>query len=364
MKVLFDNEIFLIQKYGGATRYFYELIQRIINYEDVEAYMYMGYFINKYGLEEYTGKFKRFKGKRIPFIAKTKTILSKIQISSFNRFRNQSNCSLFHQTYYRNYNRRQGEKKIVSILDFTHEKYPELFSKFDDTKKAKKNAILTADGIICISESTKKDLLEFYKISEDKIKVIYLGNSLSTFSEDKTYSGKPYLLYVGDRRTYKNFEIVLKLFSKLDILRKDFELICFGGGKFSKHEIKIINELGLTGLIRQISGNDDLLKSCYKFANIFLYPSIYEGFGIPLLEAMQFGCPIVASNRSSLPEIGGNAALYFEPDNVDSLIESVNIILNDNDTKAKLVKNGFERVKLFSWDNCAKQTYNFYKELT
>lgn len=363
MKILYDNEIFLIQKYGGASRYFYELIKNMSGFKDVELSVYMGYFINNYGLEKYSERFKRFKGEKIPLIPKTKLLSIKLQSHLFNKFRNKSDCNLFHQTYYGNYKIRHNEKRIISVLDFTHEKFPELFSKLDNTAKKKKNAILTADGIICISESTKRDLLELYKISEDKIKVIYLGNSLSISKNEEKIPAKPYILYVGDRRTYKNFAIVLKLFEKLDTLKKDFELICFGGGKFSKKEMQSIAETRLTGSVKQISGDDNKLANLYKYAEVFIYPSLYEGFGIPIIEAMKFGCPIIASNRSSLPEIGGNAALYFEPDNLDSLIVSVNQILHNKDKKTELVKNGELRVKLFSWEKCAQETYNFYRKI-
>jgi len=362
LKILYDNEIFLIQKYGGATRYFYELIKRMIEFKGADISLYMGYHINEYGLEKYADKFRYFKGKKIPLIPKTKLILRKIQYFNFLKFRERCKPDLFHQTYFNDYKNRAGEKKIVTIHDFTHEKYPEYFSKIDKTIYQKKKAAETSDGIICISESTKNDLLEYYKIPESRIRVIYHGNSLNAEPGERVIS-RPYFLYVGDRRAYKNFEIMLKLFSTSDNIKRDFRLVCFGGGSFTRTEQRIINEYDLQNIVMQISGNDEKLAGLYKYAEMFVYPSFYEGFGIPLLEAMQYECPIVASNTNALREIGGEAALYFEPGNTESLIEAVNSLLSSEDKRNEIISKGRERIRLFSWDKCAEETYNFYKEI-
>ncbi len=362
MNILYDNEIFLIQKYGGATRYFYELIKRMPDFDDAEVSLYMGYFINKYGLEKYADRFKYFKGKEIPSIPKTKLISRKIQYHTFLKFRDSFDSNIFHQTYFNPYERKKGEKKVITIHDFTHEKYPEYFNSIDKTSIEKRKSAETSDGIICISESTKKDLLELYDIPESRIRVIYHGNSL-TAEPGENITGKPYILYVGDRRAYKNFEIMLKVFSGFENLKKDFNLICFGGGKFTSAEQKKINGYGLSDIIRQDSGTDERLATYYKYAEAFVYPSFYEGFGIPLLEAMQYDCPIIASDTNSLREVGGNAAIYFEPNSDESLIEAINLISFNSGKKAEIIKNGRERIKVFSWDKCAKETYNFYKEL-
>lgn len=362
MNILYDNEIFLIQKYGGATRYFYELIKRMLDYKDAEISLYMGYFINKYGLEKYADRFKHFKGKEIPSIPKTKLISRKLQYHTFLKFRERFDFDVFHQTYFNPYEQKKCEKKIITIHDFTHEKYPEYFTGIDKTRIEKKKSAETSDGIICISESTKNDLLEYYNIPESRIKVIYHGNSLTAVPGERNIN-KPYLLYVGDRRAYKNFEIMLKVFSVDETLKKEFILVCFGGGEFTKTEKRKIIEYGLSEIVQQVSGTDDKLATMYKYAEAFVYPSFYEGFGIPLLEAMQYECPIVASDTNSLREVGGNAAVYFEPQSTDSLIEAIKKVLYSSEKKAEIITNGRERIKLFSWDKCAKETYNFYKEL-
>jgi glycosyltransferase involved in cell wall biosynthesis len=363
MKILYDYEIFLIQKYGGATRYFYEIISRLVQKKDAEILLYMGRHINKYELEKYEDKYLKFYGKRIPLIPKTKLISTKLQKPLFEKFRKNNEYGIFHHTYYADYTKKKGTKDIITVHDFTHEKFPERFSKLDKTVKAKEKAINNADGIICISNTTKNDLLNLYKIPEENISVIYHGNSLNyEINEDAVFK-KPYLLYVGDRRSYKNFNTVLLAFKNSDFLKNNFCLLCFGGGEIKETEKSVINDYGLADKVFQTEGSDRELANAYKYATAFIYPSLYEGFGIPLLESMHYGCPIVASNSSCFPEIAGNAAVFFEPDSTEDLIIKTERVINDSEYRKNLVNNGYEREKLFGWEKCADETFEFYKKV-
>lgn len=360
MKILYDYEIFLIQKYGGATRYFYEIISRLVQKQELEIILYMGYHINKYELENFKDKFYKYSGKRIKHIPKTKRISTVVQKPLFEKFRKKTEYDIFHHTYFADYKKKKGTKNIITVHDFTHEKFPDIFSSLDKTIEAKKSAIYNADGIICISQSTKNDLLNLYKIPEDKIRVIYHGNSLNYEVKEEAMFKRPYLLYIGDRRAYKNFGFVLSAFKKSNLLRNNFSLLCFGGGKFKDAEKILINEYGLSNLVFQTEGSDKELANAYKYATAFIYPSLYEGFGIPLLEAMHYGCPIVASGTSCFPEVAGDAALYFDPENLDDLISKTEKIINDSDIRKKLIESGKEREKKFGWDKCAEETLDFY----
>jgi len=363
MKVLYDYEIFLIQKYGGATRYFYEIISRLVQMDEAEIILYMGRHINKYELEKYKDKYLKFSGKRIGHIPKTKRLSTIVQKPLFEKFRSKNDYDIFHHTYYADYKKKKGTKDIITVHDFTHEKFPERFSGLDKTIKAKENAIKNVDGIICISNATKNDLLSLYKVPEEKLRVIYHGNSLNYDVKEEAIFKNPYLLYVGDRRAYKNFNLMLSAFSKSDFLKNNFSLICFGGGELKKNKTELIKNYGLSGKVFQTEGSDRELANAYKYAGAFIYPSLYEGFGIPLLEAMHYGCPIVASDSSCFPEIAGDAAVYFNPESEEDLIMKTEKVINDEDFRKKLVNNGYEREKLFGWDKCASETLSFYKEI-
>jgi len=328
-----------------------------------ELLVYMGKYINQYGLEKYKDKFKNFNGGEIRHIPRTKLISIKLQKPFFEKFAVNQNVDLLHQTYYNDYRLKKNFKKVITVLDFTHEKMSGNFGKLDKTAELKKKAILSADGIICISNTTKKDLLELYNVPEERITVIYLANSLKKENNDTPVFIEPYLLYIGDRRSYKNFGLMVEVFSKNEFLR-DFKLVCFGGEAFTKAESEMIALNKLDNNFIQMEGNESVMSNIYANALAFVYPSHYEGFGIPLLEAMYYGCPIIASNSSCLPEIGGNAGLYFDPNSSKELAERLKSVIFDTDIKNKLTEKGRLREKEFSWDKCADNTYKFYKEIT
>lgn len=360
MKVLYDYEIFVIQKYGGASRYFYELISRLSDKEDLDIIMYMGAYINKYELVKFRDRFLTFRGRRVRHIPKSKMLSVFLQKPFFEKFRKRTDYDIFHRTFFTGYSKEKKGKMVTTIHDFTPEKYPASFSRMNNTIEAKKKIIKEADGIICISENTKKDMLDLYKVSEDKIKVIYHGNSLRIDADEKPVIQEPYLLYVGDRRTYKNFSLLLETYRNSSRINNNFKLLCFGGGKFSKPEAEYLVKHNLTDKVIQTEGSDAMLASAYKNAAVFIYPSLYEGFGIPLLEAMHLGCPIVASDASCFPEIAGDAALFFESTSSDDLLSKIESAVGKSETRDKLIKAGYVREKFFSWEKCADDSLNFY----
>ena len=139
--------------------------------------------------------------------------------------------------------------------------------------------------------------------------------------------------------------------------------MCFGGGEFTSQEIEYIKNLNIPeGKVKQISGHDNILNNLYKSAEFLIVPSLYEGFGLPILEAMSFGCPVLCGNNSSLPEVANNAALYFDADEVDSIKNKMEIFLDNFEIKAKLINDGLENIKQFSWENCANKTLDVYKK--
>jgi len=373
MKILYDHTVFQFQRYGGISRYFYELITRLSTKEDVDISLFHGFHINEYALPEHKENFDsywgykwKYKKPAAKYMALMFAIPNKILFDNYMR---SLDINIYHPTYYRNDLDKYDKSAIVlTVHDMIHELYPDQFIDSRFVIKAKKKSINTADLIICVSENTKKDLINMYDVSEDKIRVIYHGNSLPKSDEyltcadlEKMYSiTKPFLLYIGDRkRSYKNFTMLLETYSTM--LSDRFDLVCFGGGDFNHNELKTIKSIRCSGKVIHLSGSDHLLASLYKNAFCFIYPSLYEGFGIPLLEAMGLGCPVIASNTSSIPEVVDNAALFFDPKSKDSLINVIKLLESKKSKREKLIDLGFKQEKKFSWDKTAYETFKVYK---
>ncbi len=183
--------------------------------------------------------------------------------------------------------------------------------------------------MICVSESTKKDVIQFVGISEEKIAVIHHGAPVVAVPSSQRVIADPYLLYVGMRVPYKNTDLLMKAFAKLILKDPHHRLVLFGGGALWDDEIALAKSLGIESRLTVIPyGDDEMLANLYTNAAAMVYPSLYEGFGIPLLESFAYRCPVISSNTSSLPEVGGDAALYFEPQNVDDLLEKLRQVVD------------------------------------
>lgn len=372
MKILYDHTVFQFQRYGGVSRYFYELITRLSTKEDVDISLFQGFHINEYALSEHEQNFDSYWGYKWEYKKPVAKYLAHILFTMpnkilFEKHMRSSDVNIYHPTYYMK-GLKQNKKApiVITVYDMIHELYPDQFIDSRFVIRAKKRAISRAKVIIAISENTKKDLIKIYDVPESKIKVVYLASSLQSsnpmdIDELKKGSGlkRPYILYVGDRRTYKNFKVLLN--SYINHFSDNLDLICFGGGKFKADELKNINNKIKTSII-QLNGSDDLLASLYKHAFCFVYPSLYEGFGIPPLEAMSMGCPVIASNASSIPEVVGDAAILFDPHSKDELIDAIGS-LNDESKRNDLIKRGFEQDKKFSWDKMANETLDIYKSI-
>lgn len=275
-----------------------------------------------------------------------------------------SGSQIYHPTYYVDALPFSRIKKVATALDMIHELFPNQFSGDDLTTKRKRQLFHTAELIISISEHTKKDLIDIFRIPAEKIRVIPLAQSLPTPQAIKSsVSEKPYFLYVGLRGGYKNFSGLLSAFGKAG-LAKDFDLVCFGGGPLLENEKNEINDLGISAAIHQISGDDQVLANTYARAWAFVYPSLYEGFGIPPLEAMACGCPVIACRSSSIPEVVGDAAQMFSPDSEESLIEALRRIAQDHSLRQRLIPAGLGRERQFSWDKTYAEHLKVYQELS
>jgi glycosyltransferase involved in cell wall biosynthesis len=364
MKINYDYQIFGWQVYGGISRYFFELANNISNIPGVEASVISPFYINAY--LAHAGENLSIRGWKIPVIPRTGRIIRMInQLIAARTFKSDS-PALVHETYYAARRYASPKSKVVlTVFDMIHEKFPECFPVWDSTASEKAAAVARADHVICISEHTRRDLIDILGVDPKKTSVVHLGFSLTAGSASRVPAeDRPFLLYVGSRGGYKNFEKLLRAYASEPELQATYDLIAFGGGSFSAKERSLMAGIGLgEGRVRQVAGSDAVLAGLYKSAALFVYPSRYEGFGIPPLEAMSFSCPVVCSNASSIPEVAGDAAHYFEPDSIESMVHAIQEVLGSQSLRQSLVDRGLERIKMFSWERCAEQTLEVYKEV-
>jgi glycosyltransferase involved in cell wall biosynthesis len=223
-----------------------------------------------------------------------------------------------------------------------------------------------ASKIIAVSEATKKDITELWGINPDKIEVIYHGSSLNPLlakKPEKILPGK-FMLYVGDRTGYKNFTTFVHAIAPLLKKDDDLYLVCAGKRTFSNDEILFIKQLGIDDKIVFFpKPTDNELAYLYSKATAFIFPSLNEGFGIPVLEAWSCMTPVILSNNPCFNEVAAEAGYYFTPDSQESIREAVEKVLSDKTLQNNLIKKGTSRLSLFSWEKTVAQTSILYKSL-
>lgn len=365
MRIVYDHQIFTTQEYGGISRYFFELADNVAKAQEADIRIVSPLYVNSY-LESASPRLQ-ITGTKVPAIRRTGRIYRALNRALAKPLAGHYHPDLVHETYYSSLAMvPKGCKVVLTVFDMIHERFGDYFPPHDSTSKDKAAAVKRADHVICISEHTRQDLISILGVPPEKTSVIHLGFSLSkTVPQfgvgDDT---RPYLLHVGGRGGYKNFEGLLKAYAATPGLQQNYDLIAFGGGSFTAKESALIQRLGISaGKIRYKTGDDAVLSGLYRQAAVFVYPSLYEGFGIPPLEAMSFDCPVVCSNFSSIPEVVGDAALLVDPASPDMLGRAIEAVLSDPVTRLSLIKRGRERLKRFSWEVCARQTMDVYRRV-
>ena len=361
MKILYDHQAFTIQEYGGISRYFYELSRQFEATSELSVSSSLLFSNNEYIKKDKTIRSTPFfKSIKLQRKIETMNLINEVKSKVFYK---RNNFDLFHPTYYDPYYLGITSKKpiVITFHDLIHEK----FKQYDNRTLANKKKVLSrADKIIAVSQCSKNDLVEYYDIPQDRVTVIHLASSINVSTTTPTPpSDKDYLLYVGSRNHYKNFMFFVSAIAPLLLKQCNLRLYCIGGGKFSKVERALFHELGIEQKVIFQEGTDENLKKYYANAIAFFFPSIYEGFGIPLLEAMNCGCPIGASLTSSLPEVAGNAALYFDPLDKDSILSVAETLVSNQTIRASLIQKGFLRAREFSWQKTARLTHDVYSKL-
>lgn len=365
LRLAFDQQVFLLQQYGGISRYVASLAEQFSQMSDVDARIIAPLHFNGY-LPLLPDRITW--GLRIPRIPKTFRLVRAASEGLASLLMRIFRPNIVHQTYYSaNAYAPKGARRVITVYDMVSERFPEEFGggQFTDIKKI---AVSRADHVLCISESTRRDLIELFGLSAERTSVVYLGCDDLVPSADKgtqmQNDARPYLLYVGSRGGYKNFKALIQAFSRSNYLRSGFSVMCFGGGAFTLDEHALFRQLQVSREhVSQIGGNDQTLASMYRNAAAFVYPSRYEGFGIPPLEAMSLGCPVICSNTSSIPEVVGDAGEYFDPSDPDSIRVAIESVLQSSSRSDDLVAKGHRRRALFSWERCARETLNVYRSI-
>lgn len=370
MRIAFDRQIFRVQRYGGISRYFAHLTEELLRLGQIVKIFDPGrdnahlqslprsIWSTSY-LEQLAGILPyRLSSQLRPQL----NILASRQLRKWEP-------SLLHETYYQKSSLApKGIPVVLTVYDMIHELFPDQFDASNPTSSNKRAAVERADHIICISESTRSDLIQIFDVDPEKVSVTLLGFDQPEPSTSHTLSNKedlkPYLLFVGQRDGYKNFERLLEVYISSENLRSRFDLIAFGGFSFTTKEQDILKKAGIpVSQVRRETGDDQALANRYKGASAFIYPSLYEGFGLPPLEAMAQNCPVISSNTSSMPEVIGNAAEFFNPEDSGALELAIHKVVDDTDYSAELVIRGCLRLREFSWRKCATETQSIYQSI-
>jgi glycosyltransferase involved in cell wall biosynthesis len=370
LRVMFDPQIFCHQRFGGISRYVCNLALEMHRMAGITPLIVAPFHFNEY-LDQLPRSLVR--GRRVRWLEGltalaygSSVIPGKIAARGFKP-------NILHNTYYFPVKPPSGARGILTVYDMIHEKYPKFFVASPFIRRIKAASLAAADHVICISESTRQDLLATYDIPEERVSVTHLGfdslGSLLTGGSPRDFkiralgADAPYLLYVGSRVNYKNFRGLLAAYAASASLRTNFFLLCFGGGDFTRAERTAMSKAGVTGRVRYLGGSDAVLAACYSHASLFVCPSLYEGFGMPVLEAMSLECPVACSNSSSLPEVVGDAARLFDPLDRDSIRSAMEAIVDSTSTANTLRERGRTRGQLFSWRRCAENTVGIYRRV-
>jgi len=349
MKIIYDNIIFSWQECGGISVVWSNLLSRIIKKQtDIHILEYEG--AEDYNLSR--------KGIDIPphMILKLNRTLFKLKryLNPSSSWGDDHNKFIFHSSYYRTMNN-SNAINITTVHDFSYELFEKNWLKRRVHCWMKHRAILHSDHIVCISENTRKDLFRFLpNVPAEKVSVIYNGID-SRFHRLPNVHTQEYVLYVGKRSGYKNFDALIQPLAQLDLHLK------IVGPPLTNKETRKMKSAKLhfeyCGKI-----TDEKLNSLYNEAFCLFYTSLYEGFGLPILEAQQAGCPVIALNSSSIPEVIGDQRLLIDQVSEDSIGHAINL-LNDPEQRELIIEQGLRNVKRFSWDKMAEEYYNLYNSI-
>ena len=358
MRVAFDEQIFAIQRYGGISRMFAQLARQFVldPIEDLQVLPFDAPIVNRYLLDH--AEISRPLGARE---ARNEwTALAHY----LTRPQTHPRCEIVHNTFYLPHGLApvKGAKRIVTVHDMIPERLPQTRRRLDRLT-LKQRYVRQADHIICVSQATRDDLEEIYGPLQVPVSVVHHG------VDPRFRPGVPkldvfpdrYVLFVGNRGQYKDAQVLFEAFADIAQEFPDIDLLCVGGAGLTPRETQWLTDRGIRDRVSQRYLSDDGIASAYAHAEVFVFPSRFEGFGLPALEAMASGTPVILANATSLPEVGAEAAVYFPPGDVPELAAALTRVLQDRGYRDGLIARGRERAGGFTWHAAAEKTAKAYR---
>lgn len=356
MRVLYDSQCFNAGTFNGVSTYFSEIIPLLIE-QGVDcgfAFNYTDSFplLKKNLRHFYTTPF----GKNTRVVNRLRMKLGEIESRQAIK---KGDFDILHATQYVPYVFDVTDKPVVITI---HDMVQEVFNILPVDIANKRESISKATKIIAISENTKRDILHFYPtIDPNRIVVIHHGFT-NHGNGDVVLNKSPYILYVGQRAGYKNFKLFVESIAPILQINKHISLVCTGV-PFNQVEQQLLKVLNISNQCSSRFYSDKELIDLYRKALCFVYPSLYEGFGLPILDAFANGCPVVLSNSSCFPEVAGDAGEYFDPRSKESISSAVERVIYSENKREEMMVKGLERVKLFTWEKSATLHEQLYRSL-
>ena len=361
VRVAFDEQIFAIQRHGGISRVFAELAREFETNSDhdVQLQPVNAPIVNEYILRDHTTAER--------LVVRPGKHWSTAIARSMARRRHTGPADIVHSTFYlpRMLKDYPQAKRVVTI----HDMIPEIFPKSRrrlDFLTSKHEYVRTADHVVCISESTKRDLLRIFPDVTAPITVIHHGVGSGFGPDAPPLPSFPdsYVIHVGMRQDYKDGATLFRAFAQIASGYRDLQLVLVGGGPITAQEKQLLTELGIETRVTQTTLREPDLPGAYSHARMCVFPSRYEGFGLPALEAMASGTPVVLCDSSSLPEIGGDAAWYFEAGDDAVLAKQMATVLDDRPATEARSAQALKRASSFTWANSAAKLAGVYRQAT
>lgn len=366
MRILYDHQVFSLQNAGGASRYFYEVMKFMAGVQDAHSELLLGISGTVYPFRDLPRAKAEVLGVGEWLPPGTLRYLAN-EVWSNALAPLCGKVDIYHPTVYMRMPLVRARKVVATHHDCTHERFPELFPDVKKIFWARKRLFPQVDAIICVSESCRQDLLRFYNVDPAKTRVVHHGltalpRSPEAAAKLRQQVRRDYILYVGMRHAFKNFSRLLQVFHDAQ-LGRSLDLLVLGGGALTAQEKSLISRLNLDdSLVHLPQVSDEILAEAYAGAKLFVYPSLNEGFGFPPLEAMSLGCPVLASNNSSIPEVCHDAPFYFDPNDQDEFRRELLRAINDEVARRAAIERGKTVAAQYEWSRCGQETLKVYRD--